>query len=52
MVLLLLFRVIKLMEHYKDQKALHKRFTLQLIEKCKNILESYSSLIDYTIADE
>ncbi len=31
-------RVVKLMEHYKDQKSLHKRYTLQLIEKCKEIV--------------
>ena len=37
--------VVNLMEHYKDQKKLHKRFTLQLIEKCKNILMGYDSLV-------
>lgn len=40
------------MEHYKDQKSLHKRYTLQLIEKCKNILASYDSLVQYKIDDE
>lgn len=40
------------METYKDQKSLHKRFTLQLIEKCKNILIGYDSLINYEIEDE
>lgn len=34
----ILFRVVKLMQHYKDQKGLHKRYTLQLIEKCKQIV--------------
>jgi hypothetical protein len=29
-----LLRVVKLMEYYKDQKSLHKRYTLQLLEKC------------------
>lgn len=29
------------MESFKEQKPLHKRFTLQLIEKCKDILTSY-----------
>lgn len=33
------------MEHYKDQKSLHKRYTLQLIEKCKEIVEKYHSLV-------
>ena len=40
------------MEHYKDQKHLHKRFTLQLIEKCRNIVTSYDSLVDVKIEDE
>ena len=44
--------VVKLMEHFKDQKNLHKRYTLQLIEKCKNILAGYDSLINYKIEDE
>lgn len=39
------------MEHYKDQKSLHKRYTLQLIEKCKEIVEKYQSLVDYQIED-
>ena len=40
------------MAHYREQKALHKRFTLQLIEKCKNIVTQYDSLVDYEIEDE
>lgn len=40
------------MEHYKDQKKLHKRYTLQLIEKCKNIVTQYDSIVSYTIPDE
>lgn len=39
------------MEHYKEQKHLHKRVTLQLIEKCKEIVSKYKSLVDYQIAD-
>ena len=45
-------RVIKLMEYFKDQKSLHKRYSLQLIEKCKDILSSYESLVDYPVEDE
>lgn len=40
------------MGRYKEQKSLHKRFTLQLIDKCKDILLSYASLVDYAIPDE
>lgn len=40
------------MENYKDQKPLHKRFTLQLIEKCRNIVAAYDSLVDVKIEDE
>jgi serine/threonine-protein phosphatase 5 len=40
------------MEYFKDQKRLHKRYTLQIIEKCKDILQNnYASLVDYTIDD-
>ena len=41
------------MEHFKEQKRLHKRYTLQIIEKCKDILfNSYESLVDYTIGED
>lgn len=40
------------MEHYKNQKALHKRYTLQLIEKCKNILLNYQNVVSYKVEDE
>lgn len=40
------------MEHYKDQKHLHKRFTLQLIDKCRNIVAAYDSLVDFKVDDE
>lgn len=40
------------MESFKEQKPLHKRFTLQIIEKCKDILVSYESLVDYPIEDD
>jgi serine/threonine-protein phosphatase 5 len=40
------------MEHFKNQKYLHKRFTLQLIEKCKNIIQSYDSLVHHKVPDE
>ena len=40
------------MEHYKDQKHLHKKYTLQLIEKCKDIVSKYKSLVDYHIEAE
>jgi serine/threonine-protein phosphatase 5 len=40
------------MDHFRDQKLLHKKFTLQLIEKCKKIVESYDSLVHYTVEDE
>lgn len=40
------------MDQFKNQKRLHKRYTLQIIEKCKDILFNYSSLVDYTIADD
>lgn len=45
-------RVVKLMQHYKDQKGLHKRYTLQLIEMCKEIVRKYDSLVDYKVEDE
>lgn len=41
--------VVKLMEHFKEQKALHKRYTLQIIEKCKDYLTTYDSLVSYKI---
>jgi hypothetical protein len=37
------------MEHFKDQKPLHKRYTLQLIEMCKDIVTAYDSLVDYKV---
>lgn len=40
------------MSHFKDQKKLHKRYTLQLIEICKEMLKNYSSLVEYHIEDE
>lgn len=40
------------MDYYKDQKHLHKRYTLQLIEKCKDILTSYSNLVECKVEDE
>jgi serine/threonine-protein phosphatase 5 len=46
-----IFRVINLMEYFKDQKKLHKRYALQLIEICKDRVWSYSSLVDYSIGD-
>jgi hypothetical protein len=39
------------MESFKDQKTLHKRYALQLMEKCKDILTTYESLVDYPIGD-
>lgn len=37
------------MEYLKDQKKLHKRYVLQLIEIVKNNLEKYKSLVDLKI---
>ena len=52
MVHLTLLRVLKLMEHFREQKKLHKRYALQLIEICRERLKSYQSLVDYDIGDE
>ncbi len=41
-----------MMEHFKDQKKLHKRYTLQLIERCKDLVSNYKSLVEYGIGDE
>ena len=41
-----------MMEHFRDQKKLHKRYALQLIETCKERLKSYKSLVDYEIEEE
>jgi serine/threonine-protein phosphatase 5 len=41
-----------MMENFKDQKPLHKRYTLQIIEKCRDILMSYETLVDYPIKDD
>lgn len=40
------------MEQFREQKTLHKRYALQLMEKCKDILTSYESVVDYPIGDE
>lgn len=40
------------MEHFREQKKLHKRYALQLIEICRDRLKAYSSLVDYDIGDE
>lgn len=40
------------MEYFKDQKTLHKRYALQLMEKCKDILSTYDSLVQYPIKDD
>ena len=40
------------MEHFKDQKNLHKRYTLQLIEQCTNILKDYGPVVDFDIEKE
>ena len=40
------------MEHFKDQKNLHKRYTLQIIEQCANILKEYPTVVDVTIDKE
>ncbi len=40
------------MDYFKDQKKLHKRYSLQLIEICKDILTKYDSLVDYPIKED
>jgi len=40
------------MDYFKDQKKLHKRYFLQLIEICKDILTKYDSLVDYPIKED
>ncbi len=40
------------MEHFKDQKQLHKRYALQLIETCKDILTKYESVVEYPIKED
>lgn len=40
------------MEYLRDQKSLHKRYVLQILEKAKSILEKYKALVDYKIGDE
>lgn len=37
--------VMELMEYFKDQKSLHKRYVLQIMAKYKDIVESTPSLI-------
>ncbi|EGR31107.1 protein phosphatase catalytic subunit, putative [Ichthyophthirius multifiliis] len=37
---------IQLMEHLKDQKKLHKKYTWMILKKAKEILSGYQSLID------
>jgi serine/threonine-protein phosphatase 5 len=39
------------MSHFADQKPLHKRYTLQLIEIGRDIMQSHASLVDYEIED-
>lgn len=41
--------VVKMMEYLKDQKLLHKRYALQIIEKCKDYLTTYDSLVSYKV---
>lgn len=40
------------MEYFKDQKQLHKRYALQIIEQCKDILMKYESLVEYPIKED
>jgi hypothetical protein len=37
------------MEHYRNEKSLHKKYTLQLIDKCKKLMDSYDSLVYYKV---
>lgn len=40
------------MEHFKDQKKLHKRFALQIIEIATETLSKYDTLVEYEIGQD
>ena len=40
------------MEHFRDQKKLHKRYALQIIEIATETLSKYKALVEYNVAPE
>lgn len=44
--------VVAVMEYFKDQKVLHKKFAWMLITRCREIFEKEKNIVDITIPED